>query len=81
MALGRYGQGEVITTPLEVAAMAAALESRHGEWAADIAEFFATAHELKGDASRAWAWAGVAEMARRRSEARALDSAADAEPA
>jgi hypothetical protein len=65
---------------LEVAAMATALESRHGQWAADIAEFFATAHGLKGDASRTRAWAGVAEVARRRSGARALESAADAEP-
>jgi hypothetical protein len=58
MALGRHGEGEVIATPLEVAAMAAALERRHGAWAADIAEFFATAHRLKGDVSRASAWAG-----------------------
>jgi hypothetical protein len=57
--------------------MVAALESRHGERAGDIAEFFATAHELKGDASRARAWAGVAELARRRSEARVRASVAD----
>jgi len=50
--------------------MVAVLEGRHGAWAADVAEFFSTAHSLKGDAGRSWAWAGVAEMVRRRAEAR-----------
>jgi len=38
--------------------------------AAEIAEFFATAHRLKGDAGRSRAWAGVAEAVRRRTQAR-----------
>jgi hypothetical protein len=50
--------------------MVAVLEGRHGAWAADVAEFFATLHSLKGDVGRSWAWAGVAEMARRKAEAR-----------
>jgi hypothetical protein len=54
----------------EVENMVSVLESRHGELAADVADFFATFHSLKGDAGRSWAWAGVAEVARRRAEAR-----------
>ena len=57
-------------TPNEVEAMVAVLEGRHGVWAADVAEFFSTMHGLKGDAGRSWAWAGVAEMVRRKLEAR-----------
>lgn len=60
------------TTPAlgEVEAMVSVLESRHGAWAAEVADFFSTFHSLKGDAGRSWAWAGVAEVARRRAEAR-----------
>lgn len=60
------------TTPTlgEVEAMVSVLEGRHGVWAADVAEFFSTFHSLKGDAGRSWAWAGVAELARRKAEAR-----------
>jgi hypothetical protein len=50
--------------------MVAVLEGKHGDLAADVAEFFSTLHSLKGDAGRSWAWAGVAEMVRRRAEAR-----------
>lgn len=50
--------------------MVAVLEGRHGAWAADVAEFFSTLHSLKGDAGRSWAWAGVADMVRRKAEAR-----------
>ncbi len=50
--------------------MVSVLEGRHGAWAADVADFFVTFHSLKGDAARSWAWAGVAEVARRRAEAR-----------
>ena len=53
-----------------VALVALALESRHGVLAAEIAEFFATAHRLKGDAGRSRAWAGVAKAVRRRTQAR-----------
>jgi hypothetical protein len=60
------------TTPAihEAEAMASVLEGRHGAWAAEVADFFSTFHSLKGDAARSWAWAGVAEIARRRAEAR-----------
>jgi hypothetical protein len=54
----------------EVEIMASVLEGRHGVLAADVADFFATFHSTKGDAARSWAWAGVAEVARRRAEAR-----------
>jgi len=61
---------DVTPTPGEVEAMVSVLEGRHGVWADDVAEFFSTFHSLKGDAGRSWAWAGVAEVARRRAEAR-----------
>jgi len=54
----------------EVETMVSVLEGRHGVWAADVADFLATFHSLKGNAARSWAWAGVAEVARRRAEAR-----------
>jgi hypothetical protein len=56
--------------PIEVDALVAVLEGRHGMWAAEVAEFFSTLHRLKGDAGRSWAWANVAERVRHRSEAR-----------
>lgn len=57
-------------TPRDVAAMAEVLEGRHGVFAAEVAEFFATYHGEKGDAGRAWAWSGVAELVRNRERAR-----------
>lgn len=50
--------------------MAAALESRHGCHAADVAEFFSHVHSQNGDAGRTWAWAGVAELVRQRERGR-----------
>ena len=70
MASGWQFQEDATPTPNEVEAMVAVLEGQHGAWAADVAEFFSTMHGLKGDAGRSWAWAGVAEMVRRRAEAR-----------
>jgi hypothetical protein len=57
-------------TPRDVAAMAEVLEGRHGQHAAEVAEFFACYHGEKGDAGRAWAWSGVAELVRNRERAR-----------
>jgi hypothetical protein len=54
----------------EAETMVSVLESRHGAWAADVADFFATFHDLKGDPARSCAWAGVARVARRRAAAR-----------
>jgi hypothetical protein len=54
----------------EIDALVAVLEGRHGIWAAEVAEFFATLHGLKGDSGRSSAWANVAEHARQRAEAR-----------
>ena len=57
-------------TPRDVCAMAEVLESKHGAFAAEIADFFAIYHGEKGDAGRAWAWSGVAELVRNRERAR-----------
>jgi hypothetical protein len=50
--------------------MAEVLEGKHGSLAAEIADFFAIYHGEKGDAGRAWAWSGVAELVRNRERAR-----------
>lgn len=57
-------------TPRDVSVMAEVLEGRHGIHAADVAEFFASYHCEKGDAGRAWAWTGVAELVRTRTRTR-----------
>lgn len=63
-----------MTPPVhEAEAMVSVLEAKHGAWAADVADFFSTFHSLKGDAGRSWAWAGVAELARRRAQARQIE--------
>lgn len=65
---------DVTPTPREVEMIAETLEGRHGLYAADVAEFFSTQHSLRGDAGRCWAWAGVAETIRRRTEGRVSHS-------
>lgn len=65
-----HPETDATPTPRDVAAMAEVLEGRHGAFAADVAEFFATYHGEKGDAGRAWAWSGVAELVRNRERAR-----------
>lgn len=65
-----HPETDATPTPRDVAAMAEVLEGRHGTFAADVAEFFATYHGEKGDAGRAWAWSGVAELVRNRERAR-----------
>jgi hypothetical protein len=68
-----FGSRTQISAPpelQEVDAMVSVLEGRHGALAAEVADFFSTFHSLKGDAARSWAWAGVAERARHRAEAR-----------
>lgn len=57
-------------TPREVEEMAAVLEGRHGTFAAEVADFFSSLHSQHGDAGRSWAWAGVAERVRRRTQTR-----------
>ena len=57
-------------SPADVEFMAAALEARHGLHAASVAEFFSSMHDLKGDAGRSWAWAGVAARVRQREKCR-----------
>ena len=65
-----HPEEDATPTPREVESMAEVLEGRHGVHATEVADFFSTLHSLKGDAGRCWAWAGVAEMLRRRSENR-----------
>lgn len=65
-----HPENDVTPTPREVDGMAAVLESRHGAFAAEVAEFFSTYHAQNGDAGRSWAWAGVAELVRYRERLR-----------
>ena len=77
MTTGWQFKGQEMPTQGEVDAMAAFLEGRHGMFAAEVAEFFAIAHSLKGDKSRCWAWSGVAETVRRKAEAREAELLAE----
>ena len=52
--------------------MACVLEGRHGNFAAEVAEFFSTYHSIGGDTGRCWAWACVAETIRTREETRVM---------
>ncbi|MEO1720328.1 MAG: hypothetical protein AAFR23_08915 [Pseudomonadota bacterium] len=61
---------DVTPCPDEVEDMALVLEGQHGRFAAEVADFFSAVHGQKGDASRAWAWQGVAVRVRRREQAR-----------
>jgi len=63
-------QTDLTPTPRNVGAMAEVLEGKYGSLAAEIADFFAIYHGEKGDAGRAWAWSGVAELVRNRERAR-----------
>jgi hypothetical protein len=71
MTIRWHSDEDVTPTPDEVELMACVLEGRHGTHAASVAEFFSTFHTQHGDAGRAWAWAGVAEMVRLRERQRA----------
>ncbi len=61
-----HPEQDVTPTPRDVEFMASVLEGRHGQLAADVADFFSSLHGEKGDAGRSWAWAGVAETVRQR---------------
>ena len=61
---------DVTPTPADVECMVEVLESEHGMFAAEVADFFSTKHCLAGDAGRSWAWAGVAERVRMRAQLR-----------
>jgi hypothetical protein len=54
--------------------MAAVLEGRHGNYAAEVADFFALLHRQQGDASRSKAWWGVADAVRKRTQDRLTDA-------
>ncbi len=62
---------DVTPVPKDVEFMALVLEGRHGTHAAEIAAFFSDYHCGRGDAGRSWAWAGVAEIVRKRQHVRA----------
>jgi hypothetical protein len=61
---------DLTPTPDEVEAVAALLESNHGDLAAEVADFFATQHSLEGDAARSWAWTSVVDCLRERERER-----------
>ena len=50
--------------------MAIVLESQHGLYAAEVADFFADLHTERGDGSRSRAWANVAKRIRHRERER-----------
>ncbi len=64
---------DVTPTPRDVGEMACVLEGQHGQFAAQVADFFSAHHALKGDAGRSWAWAGVAETIRHREKTRSKE--------
>lgn len=70
MAAHWHPDEDTTPSPRDVEFMAATLESLHGLHAADVAEFFSALHIESGDAGRAWAWAGVAELVRMREKKR-----------
>ena len=65
-------QTEVDATPAprDVEFMASVLEGRHGLLAAEVADFFCSLHNERGDSGRSGAWAGVAETVRNRERSR-----------
>ncbi|MGH1419437.1 MAG: hypothetical protein ACRBCJ_11320 [Hyphomicrobiaceae bacterium] len=65
-----HPEHDATPTPNEIEFMAAALEGRHGSHAASVADFLSSAHSLEGDAGRCWAWAGVADLVRKREKSR-----------
>lgn len=70
MACGWHPDEDATPTPRDVVFMAETLEGRHGQHAAEIAEFFSSLHSDRGDAGRSWAWAGVAQLVRQRERRR-----------
>lgn len=57
-------------TEREFEAMAVVLEAKHGRYAAEVADFFASFHVGNGDTQRSIAWADVAELVRERERLR-----------
>lgn len=70
MKCGWHPDEDATPTPRDVEFMAQTLEGRHGQHAAEIAEFYSCLHTDRGDAGRSWAWAGVAELVRKRERQR-----------
>lgn len=57
----------------DLQAFAAVLEARHGSFAFEIAEFYATWHGQRGDFDRSSAWVEIAETIKTRGIDRLLD--------
>lgn len=66
MPRSRRKKNESLTTLQDAELMAVVLESRHGTFAAEVADFFALLHNQLGDLTRSKAWGGVARSVRRR---------------
>lgn len=77
MAAGRQTRHDAKPKLVEGELMAVVLEGRHGRFAADVAEFFATLHSQQGDVHRSRAWAGVAARVRKREHERLIEARAD----
>jgi hypothetical protein len=61
----------------EIELMASVLEGRHGQLAAEIAEFLASVHRQSCDGPRMRAWSQVAERVRIRQRTRTEETPAD----
>lgn len=64
------GQHSQVPARQEPEIMAIVLESQHGLYAAEVADFFADLHTERGDGSRSRAWANVAKRIRHRERER-----------
>jgi hypothetical protein len=70
MPRSRRKKNESLTTLQDADLMAVVLESRHGAFAAEVADFFALLHSQLGDLTRSKAWGGVARSVRKREHER-----------
>jgi hypothetical protein len=73
MATGSHAPDPTPGLP-EAELRAVVLEGRHGNHAAEVADFFAILHRQQGDTSRSKAWSGVADVVRRRESDRLTDA-------
>jgi hypothetical protein len=74
MAAGGFPSDDATGEFCEAELMAVVLEGRHGNFAAEVAEFFATLHRQCGDQGRSRAWSGVANAVRKREQERLIES-------
>lgn len=74
MAAGGFQSDDATGEFCEAELMAVVLEGRHGNFAAEVADFFATLHRQHGDHGRSRAWSGVAMLVRKREHDRLIES-------